>query len=443
MESGSGKIVTRFAPSPTGALHIGGARTALYNWLFARKNNGKFILRIEDTDKERSKKEYENGIIESLKWLGLEWDEFYRQSERGDIYKKYIEKLITNGFAYISDEIEGDSKQVIRFKNPKKKIKFNDIVLGEIEFDTTDLGDFIIAKDTETPLYHLTVVIDDCQMGITHAIRGQEHISNTPRQILILEALGVPRPLYAHIPLILAPDRSKLSKRHGAVSTLEYRDLGYLPEALLNFIALIGWNPGGEKEVFNLKELIDEFKLERVQKAGAIFDTVKLDFINREHIKMLSEEEKLKEIIACLRRQARLPEAPKDILQKISPLILERISKWGDIDEMLKTGELQYFWQTPKYSTEILTWKNQAPAEAKKHLEQTAKFLESVENWDTEGIKSAVWDYAAAEGRGQVLWPLRVALSGRQKSPDPFMLASILGKKGTLERIGKAIFMLQ
>ena len=158
MESGSGKIVTRFAPSPTGALHIGGVRTALYNWLFARKNNGKFILRIEDTDKERSKKEYENGIIESLKWLGLEWDEFYRQSERGDIYKKYIEKLITNGFAYISDEIEGDSKQVIRFKNPKKKIKFNDIVLGEIEFDTTDLGDCIIANNSESRLYHSSVV---------------------------------------------------------------------------------------------------------------------------------------------------------------------------------------------------------------------------------------------------------------------------------------------
>src|SRR3989339_1374127 len=239
------RVVTRFAPSPTGVLHVGSVRTALFSFLYARKYGGSFILRIEDTDKERSEKAYEENILEGLRWLGITHDEFYRQSERGDVYKKYLEQLIASGAAYISQEEgggEGKRASVIRFKNPNKKVVFRDEVRGDIEIDTTDLGDFVIAKDLDTPLYNFAVVVDDFDMGVTHVIRGDDGIANTPRQVLIQEALGAPRPIYAHLPLILAPDRSKLSKRHGAVSVTEYRDMGYLPEAVVNFLALIGWN---------------------------------------------------------------------------------------------------------------------------------------------------------------------------------------------------------
>ena len=279
----SQKIITRFPPSPTGNFHVGSARTALFNFLFARKNNGKFILRIEDTDKARSKKEFEDDIFESLEWLGLKYDEFYRQSDRGKIYRTYIEKILDDGSIY------EDEDKIIRFKNPNKKVKFNDLVRGEIEFDTTELKDFIIAKSVDEPLYHLAVVIDDFESNITHVIRGEDHISNTPRQILIQEAIGAPRPIYAHLPLILAPDRSKLSKRkHGESVSLDYyRDKGYSPEAMINYLALLGWNPGTEQEIFTLDELINVFDFSRVHKGGAIFDEKKLAWVNRKHFNKL------------------------------------------------------------------------------------------------------------------------------------------------------------
>ena len=276
------QVIVRMAPSPTGNFHVGSARTALFNFLFARKNNGKFILRIEDTDKERSKKEFEDDIFESLEWLGLKHDESYRQSERGEVYKSYIEKMLDEGSVYESDD------KVIRFKNPNKKIKFNDLIRGEIEFDTTELEDFVIAKSVNEPLYHLAVVIDDFESGITHVIRGEDHISNTARQILIQEAIGAPRPIYAHLPLILAPDRSKLSKRkHGESVSLDYyRNKGYSPAAIINYLALLGWNPGTEQEIFTLEELIKVFDLSRVHKGGAIFDEKKLAWVNRKHFNL-------------------------------------------------------------------------------------------------------------------------------------------------------------
>ena len=277
------KIITRFPPSPTGNFHVGSARTALFNFLFARKNNGKFILRIEDTDKARSKKEFEDDIFESLEWLGLKYDEFYRQSDRGKIYRTYIEKILDDGSIY------EDEDKIIRFKNPNKKVKFNDLVRGEIEFDTTELKDFIIAKSVDEPLYHLAVVIDDFESNITHVIRGEDHISNTPRQILIQETISAPRPIYAHLPLILAPDRSKLSKRkHGESVSLDYyRNKGYSPEAMINYLALLGWNPGTEQEIFTLDELINVFDFSRVHKGGAIFDEKKLAWVNRKHFNKL------------------------------------------------------------------------------------------------------------------------------------------------------------
>ena len=433
----SQKVVTRMPPSPTGLFHIGSARTALFNYLYAKQNGGKFILRIEDTDKERSKKEFEDNITESLKWLKMPYEEFYRQSERTEIYKKHLKKLINQKIAYVSQEEpkkEGDRGEVIRFKNPNKKIKFNDLVLGEIEFDTTDLQDFVIAKDLDTPLYHFAVVVDDIEMAVTHIIRGQDHISNTPRQILILEALGAARPQYAHIPLILSPDKSKLSKRHGALSVLEYKEMSYLPEAILNFLALIGWNPGNNQEIFTLEELLKEFSFKKIQKSGGIFNIKKLDWINKEHIKLLSPEEIEKNILKWLPENMRNP--------KLVFIILERISKWGDIKDMVARGELDFFFKQPKYAKEKLIYKNISPERIAKNLKLAIRNLENLpkEKFTKENINVILVKTADSVGsRGEVLHPIRYALSGMDTSPDPFVIAEILGKDETIYRLKKAI----
>jgi glutamyl-tRNA synthetase len=431
------QVITRFAPSPTGMLHVGGARTALFNYLFARQNNGKFILRIEDTDKERSKKEFEEDIINSLKWLGINWDEFYKQSERTEIYKKYLEKLLKENMAYVSEEPKGNSKSVIRLRNKNKKISFDDLIRGKIEFDTTELGDFVIAKDKETPLYHFAVVVDDSEMGVTHVIRGEDHISNTPRQILIQEALGFPRPIYSHIPLILGPDRSKLSKRHGESSVIEYKDLGYLPEALNNFIAFLGWNPGTEKEIYSMEELIKDFSLKKIQKSGAIFNIVRLDWINKEYIKNI-DISKIKKWITSY-----IPE--EKINNLIVNLLKERINKLSDIKNLYEAGELNYFFKQPEYEKEKLLWREEKDLNnTKSILEKAIDIIKDVneENFTQENIKSAIWTYAEEKGRGNVLWPIRMALTGLNKSPDPFVVSEIIGKKEVLKRLKYAILKI-
>ena len=439
-------VVTRFAPSPTGNLHVGSARTALFNFLYARKMKGKFILRIEDTDKERSKKEFEDDILDGLEWLGLTHDEFYRQSERTDIYQSYLKKLIDEEKAYVSKEKvkkEGDRESVIRFKNPNKKITFSDEVRGEVTFDTTELGDFVIAKDLETPLYHFVVVVDDSEMGVTHVIRGEDHISNTPRQILIQEAIGAERPIYAHLPLILASDKSKLSKRHGAVSTQEYKEMGYLPEALNNFLALIGWNPGDDREVFTLEELINAFSFGRIQKGGAVFNQEKLAWVNKQHIHKLSEDmlfEKVKKYIP--KELLDLPTYSDDHLKRLIPTITERISTLGEISVMAKEGELTFFFKRPECDAKILLWKKNPDAKAaRENLEAVIGFLEVIDedNFNEDAVKEAVWDHAEDKGRGDVLWPMRYALSGRERSPNPFTLAKLFGKTESLARLKAAV----
>ncbi|MEK7176580.1 MAG: glutamate--tRNA ligase family protein [Patescibacteria group bacterium] len=453
-------VRVRFAPSPTGFLHLGSARTALFNFLFARKNAGKFILRIEDTDKERDKPEYEKDILENLEWLGIKHDEFFRQSERLEIYKKYLRELLENGVAYVSEESEGDRKQVIRFKNLGQKIVFNDLIKGEISFDTKELGDFVIAKSLDEPIFHFANVVDDREMGITHIIRGEDHISNTARQILIWQALsasstdrGGELPSYAHIPLILAPDRAKLSKRqHGeTVSIAFYREQGYLPEALVNYLALLGWNPGNEREIFSLAELIELFDLAKVQQSGAIFNVEKLEWLNREHLKKISNVQFLisNEVKKILR--LREDNKTKEILDKIAPIVLERISKFGDIKEMAERGELAYFFQAPEYPKELLLWKKDK--DENRTRERLIKIREilrgdlggeaSLGGFASKEIKDRLMALAEKEGRGEVLWPLRVALSGREKSPDPLALLEILGKEQSLIRIDKAINILE
>ncbi|MDP2651002.1 MAG: glutamate--tRNA ligase family protein [bacterium] len=396
----SDQIIVRFPPSPTGSLHIGNVRTAIFNYLFAKQQGGKFFMRVEDTDKDRSDRQYELEMLDHMKWLGFQHDneEIWHQSLRTDIYKKYLDQLIAEGKAYISHETEGANREVVRFKNPNIPIKFTDLVRGEVEFDTTELGDFIIAKNLEEPLYHLAVVIDDHESGITHVIRGEDHISNTPRQILIQEAIGAIRPIYAHLPLILDSDRAKLSKRkHGdKVSLTYYRNQGYLPEAIINYLTLLGWNPGTDQEIFTLKELIKEFDISKIQKGGAIFDEKKLEWVNKEHIKRLP------------------PEVQKEML-------LESIKNEP------------YIRNQPELDINLINWKETPKEDTKKHLETVKNLL---------GDSSAIMKYAEKEGKGNVLWPLRYALSGLLKSPDPFILLEALGKDEALRRIERALEIL-
>ena len=271
-------ITTRFAPSPTGLLHIGNYRTAIFSYLFAHQNKGKFILRIEDTDKERSKKEYEENIVESLKWLGLEYDEFYRQSDLVEEHTKLLQKLIDSDKAYLDGEL-------VRLRNVNKLVTFHDLIRGDISFDTTELGDFIIAKTMNRPLFHFAVVVDDYMANVTHIIRGEDHISNTPRQILIYEALEFKIPQYAHLPLVLDENRAKLSKRKGALSLLDYKEKGYSPETMVNAIAFLGWNPGNgnNKEVYTKEELIKDFDITKVKKGGACLSEDKLKWFQKKH----------------------------------------------------------------------------------------------------------------------------------------------------------------
>jgi glutamyl-tRNA synthetase len=429
------KVITRFAPSPTGFPHLGTAMYAILNYLYAHQNDGKVLMRSEDTDPVRSKPEYEKAIIEGLAWLGIKADEFYRQSDRLDIYKKYIAKMVADGTAYVSSDTneKGETRDVVRFKNPNKIITFHDSSRGDISVDTTDLKDFIIARDINSPLYHLTVVIDDYETGVTHIIRGEDGLANTPRQILIQEAIGAKRPVYAHYPFILLPNRTKMGKRNGAKSIQDYMEAGYLPEAIVNFIILMAWHPKDDRELFTIPDLLKEFQLERIGKSGAILDEKKLDWLNKEYMKLLPVEKKDAEIAK------RLPKVDKKILEKISPIIFDHISKWGDIVE----GDWSYFFETPKVDKELLGNKGKISKEkVKKHLEWIKDMLEKAEEKDFETpdtVKALIFDYATQEGRGDVLWPLRASLSGKEKSPDPFTLVYVLDKDESLRRIEQAI----
>ncbi|MBI2113136.1 MAG: glutamate--tRNA ligase [Candidatus Wildermuthbacteria bacterium] len=466
------KIRTRFPPSPTGPFHMGSARTALFNYLFAKKHGGKFILRIEDTDKERSSKEWETDIVENLKWLGLKHDEGpERQSERTAIYKAYLEKLFEQKKVYYcfctEEELDaqrqeqmsrgeaprykgtckniefqeaqkkiGEGKSaVIRFISEPKLISFHDIIRGEVKFDSALLGDFVIAKDLDNALYNFTVVVDDQKMNITHVIRGEDHISNTPKQILLQEALGFRQPQYAHLPLILAEDRSKLSKRHGDNSVTRFRNEGYLPEAIINFLVLLGWNPGDNREVFSLEELVKEFSLERVQKAGAIFNLKRLDWINGFYIRKLPID-KLAELCLPYLKNAE-QEVPFQTLQEIAALHQERLKKLSEIAEVADF----FFKKELQYPKSMLLWKQYTKEDTAKSLntlEVTLSALEEKE-WNREKLSEVLLQKAEEVGdKGYLLWPMRVALTGKQASAGPFEVAAILGKEKTLQRISKA-----
>jgi len=452
----SKQIKVRIAPSPTGALHLGTARTALFNYLFAKKNKGQFILRIEDTDLERSKKRHEKDIIENLKWLGLDWDgELYRQSERTEIYKKYIKKLLNSGDAFYCDHSQkeldeekqkqiskkqaprhvcnrkGKAKQgIIRFRAPDKKIIFDDLIRGKVEFEAKLLGDISIARDEKTPLYNLSVVVDDIEMEISHVIRGEDHISNTPKQILLYSVFKADLPQFAHLPLILGPDKSKMSKRHGVVSISWYRKEGYLSEALVNFMVLLGWNPGTTQEIFSMDQLIKKFSLERVHKGGAIFNIERLDWINGQYIRKMDLDELTKKCLPYLKK-----EVDFDYAKKVVALEQERIKKLSEIGELTKF----FFTDELDYSKELLIWKEMELKKVKDNLEILAKELEKTGDFDKKTLESVLMPLARKHGSGELLWPLRVALTGQKASPGPFEIMEVLGKKKSLERIKKAI----
>ena len=442
------KVITRFPPSPTGKFHIGSARTALFNYLFAQHHGGTMFLRFEDTDAERNKIEHEHDIIDGLHWLGISYTESIplRQSERLDVYRSYLHQLIESGAAYEAEPAENGGGNVVRFKNPNVKITFSDLIRGEVSFDTAELKDFIIARNTGSPLYHLAVVADDHDSGITHVIRGEDHISNTQRQILIIEALGFSRPVYAHIPLILAPDRSKLSKRHGAISLNEYRAEGFVAEALVNYLALLGWNPGGERELFSLAELVRAFDITQVQKSGAIFDLQKLRWFNHSYLKKLDAEEYEARFAEYIKTEKKA--APPAYLSQAIRIVQERGETFGHAFELLHTDcaflEDNLNGGAP-IPIPLLTKGAKADAlTVLAHLKKVLVLLSGVDekSFTTDAIKDAVFPYATGEGRAAVVWPLRVALSGKEKSPDPFTLAGYLGKERTLSRVSNAIEML-
>lgn len=491
------EIRVRIAPSPTGYLHIGTARTALFNYLFAKSHDGKFVLRIEDTDLERSDEKFTKEIIESLRWLGIDYDEGpdidgsygpYRQSERLKTYKKYLEQLLKEDKAYYcfctEEELEAERqammkrgeppvysgrcanlseaeikkfldegrKPIIRFRMPAKKIIFEDMIKGVLEFDTKLIGDITIAKNLETPLYNFAVVVDDETMKISHVIRGEDHISNTPKQIAMIEALGFKKPRYAHIPLTLAPDRTKLSKRHGATAIADYRAMGYLPEALLNFIAFMGWNPKTDQEFFTKNELIKHFSIAKMNKAAAIFNIEKLNWLNGQYIRKMDLSLLTENCIPYLEKanligrvgdgEWKITETGEPIifdqLKKIIALLQERLVKLSDLPELVSF----LFKKELAYDKQLLIWKKMTAKDVIDHLLEVEKILAKTDKKDfkkehlEERIKKLIEEKKL--GMGETLWPLRVALTGLKASPPPFDVAEILGKEKTLQRIADA-----
>ena len=433
------KIITRFAPSPTGPIHIGGLRTALFNYLYAKKNDGKFIIRIDDTDKERSKKEYEEDILKGIRFLKIKEDIFVRQSENISNYKKAIKYLVDNGNAYISDKEEGSP---IRFKSSKSKVSFNDLIRGDIEIESGDT-DFVIAKDFNTPLYHIANVVDDERLGITHIIRGEDHITNTARQILLIDALGYKNKEYAHIPLIHSIEGSKLSKRNKETSFESIME-EYLSGAVLNFIVFLGWSPKDDREIFSLEELIDEFSIKRIQKSSAKLNIEKLKWYNKEYIKALSNDD-FYELV-----YSRVPEKIKKAktfderkILLLSKEIGSRVSILSDIDRDFNDGVYDYIFSTPNIDRNVIDKKCKGVElkDIKRHMKKVLDLLNDIpeEKWLYDSIKSNIFGYATDEGRSLVLWPFRYILSGKESSIDPFTISEIVGKKETYKRVNNFI----
>lgn len=482
-------IRVRFAPSPTGHLHIGSARTALFNWLFARATGGSFILRIEDTDALRSKKEYLDSILRDLRWLGLDWDEGpsglcgpsgpdkggdfgpYFQMQRLDIYKKYADELLSRGRAYYcfcsKEELEKQREEkaklkqdtgytgkcrilskdeadklikegrrpVIRFKVSEGVTSFKDIVRGDVEFNNNIIEDFVIIKSDGIPVYNFAAVIDDYLMKITHIIRGDEHISNTPRQIMIAGALGFSPPEFAHIPIVLNPDKTKLSKRTGASNLQDFENMGYIPQGLINFLSLLGWSYGDDADIMKTEEIIKKFSLDRIINHPAVFDDKKLDAVNASHIRMLADAELVK-LLKDFGKDKLNTQVDEVILTKAAVLYKERIKTlkeffdktdflFGDIKEYDAKGVEKYF------KADFL----------KEGFEKIIKEFSVLENFNAENTEKVIRTIAESLniGAGKLIHPLRLAVSGKTETAGLFEILEILGKDNVLDRIEKII----
>lgn len=456
-----GMIKTRFAPSPTGELHIGGVRSALFVYLFAKSKGGDFLLRIDDTDRERYVEGSVERIIESLNWLGIvpdNLDNLVVQSERKELYHKYAKQLLDQGDAYIctcsKEQLEKDKEEqvanklppmysgrcresnirledvkegeyVIRMKMPKGEIiKFHDLIRGDIEFDSSLIDDQVLIKSDGFPTYHLATVIDDHLMEISHIIRAEEWLSSTPKHLVLFRMLGWEAPEIAHLSQVLNKDKKKLSKRDGAASVIEYKKLGFLPEALRNFIVLLGWHPKDETEVFEtMDSIIGAFEFERIQKAGAVFDMDKLNWFNRHYIANVLSLEELTE------RAREFVPSEWSLTQEIMASVRSRLDKLSDLKEMIS-----FFFELPEYAADDLYWK-----ETKTAKENLEAVLEKISALPESGFsKTAIEEIngiVPSDKKGEWLWPLRVALSGKRVSPSPFEIIAGLSKEETLRRI--------
>jgi glutamyl-tRNA synthetase len=427
----------RFAPSPTGYLHVGGARTALFNWLFARRHGGAFILRIEDTDAQRSSWDMVAGIVDGLRWLGLDWDEGpvvggphgpYYQSERLDKYRERARSLVVAGKAY-------HDEGAVRFKVPAGQTHFEDLVHGPIAFDNEHIEDFVILRSDGQPTYHLSVVVDDVEMEITHVVRGDDHVSNTPKQVLLYEALGAQVPKFAHVPLILGPDKKRLSKRHGATSVMEYHRLGYLPEAMVNFLALLGWSPGGDRELLSRDDLIALFTLEGINSGSAVFNPEKLDWFNQQHIARLSDADLLARIeerlrgVGLWRDSLTADEAPW--IEQVLTLLKPRVKK---LDQLVE--ELRPFLVVDPEIDQAAAGKHVTP-QMRPVLAALADELSRTSPFDALTIEPVL--RSTAEGAGvkaaALIHATRVAVTGRAVSAGLFDVLALLGRERVVHRI--------
>ncbi|MDZ7261149.1 MAG: glutamate--tRNA ligase [candidate division KSB1 bacterium] len=475
------EVRVRFAPSPTGYLHIGGARTAIFNWLFARKNKGKFLLRIEDTDQARSGPEMIQAIYDGLQWLGLKWDEApVFQSQRIELYRQYSQYLIEKQKAYycycspekLQQEREKALQEkksfraddrcrnltaaeraelqksgvapVVRFKVPEGVTTFTDIVHGSLTFHNHEIDDFALLRSDGMPTYHLAVVVDDREMGITHVIRGDDHLSNTPKQVLLYQAFGWEIPQFAHVPMILGPDKKRLSKRHGATSISEYEKAGYLPRAMVNFLALLGWNPGDDREIMSLEDLIEAFDLSGISKKSAIFDETKLEWMNGEYINALSENELVERVIPFLISGKILPDggtaqSNREYIKRVVLLLKSRAKRLTDF---VKFG--RYFFHDPQnYDEEVVRkyWNEEGVAERLKRLRER---LSEISQFNAAAIEAAVRGLAEQSGvsAAKLIHPTRLALTGFGVGPGLFEVMEVLGKEVVLRRLDKAIQIL-
>jgi len=422
------EIRTRFAPSPTGFLHVGGVYTALFNYSFAKKNKGKFILRIEDTDVKRHVAEAEKVITDGLKWLGLSYDEGpYHQSERLKEYQQYAQQLIDKNLAY-------EKEEAVWFKVPQGKTSWNDLIRGKIEFENKQIQDFVILKSDKYPSFNFAVTIDDWQMKISHVIRAEEHISNTPRQIMVYRALGADVPEFAHLPLLRNPDHSKISKRKDPVAIFWYQQQGYLPEALINFLCLLGWSHPEGKDIFSIEEFIKNFSFERVSKSAPIFDFKKLDWLNGVYIRQKANGDLLK-----LLKPFTDKKMTDGLIEKTIPLVKERLVKLSDYPSLV-----DFFIKEPKIDKQLLIKKGGGDSNLiKKQFEEILDKLEKVE-WKVTSLENLFRNFVQAKNYhlGKFFMAVRIALTGKTATPPLFETMEVLGKGKTLSRIGKVLKLL-